>query len=316
MTSLPPELRANRPPGHVAVTIGVFDGVHRGHQYLLRTLRDHAAARGLTPVVVTFANHPLTVLRPDVQLILITPLDERLTLIREQGIAHVVPITFTRDVSLLLAEEFVGALARDLGMRHLVVGPDFALGYQRKGTVQRLAEIGRGAGFTVEAVPLLTVDGLKPKSTTIRNALAVGDLPTVERCLGRRFAVRGVVVRGEARGAGLGFPTANLGIERTQALPADGIYAAWATVDGARHAAAVSVGAKPTFHEHGERVLEAHLLDFAGNLYGKDIRLEFVRRLRGQERFDTIDALIAQIHRDVDETRMALATPRLKSQAW
>ncbi len=308
MTTLCEELQAERPSGPSAVTLGVFDGVHLGHQYLVKRLREAASRRGLTPVVVTLANHPLTVLRPEVCVVLLTSLSERLELLRASGAAKVLPITFTREISLLSAEQFIRTLVDCLGLRHLLVGPDFALGHNREGTIPVLQQMGTRLGYTVEVIEPFYRNGLAVRSTTVRQAVADGDVGRAALLLGRPFALDGPVVEGEQRGGGLlGFPTANLGLGPLQALPADGIYAAWVTVDNACYPAAASVGIKPTFHETGPRVVEAFVLDFEGNLYGKHVRLEFIERLRGQERFASVDALIAQMHRDVAAARQALA---------
>lgn len=308
MTTLCEELGAGRPEGRSAVTLGVFDGVHLGHLYLLGRLRQAAAERELSPVVVTLANHPLTVLRPEVHVVMLMSLNERLERLRAAGVPHVLPVTFTREMSLLTAEQFMEQLVSCLGLQHLVAGPDFALGHNRQGTVPVLREIGERLGFTVETIGPYDLDGTSVRSTAVRQAVAAGDVEQAAVLLGRPFALDAPIVEGEQRGGGLlGFPTANLGLGPLQALPADGIYAAWLMVDGGRYPAAASVGIKPTFHESGPRIVEAFVLDFDGNLYGKRVRLEFIRRLRDQERFDTVDALIAQMHQDVAGTRAALA---------
>ena len=307
MSSLHDELGTIGPLGPTAVTVGVFDGVHRGHVHVIDRLRRSADTRGLTVVVLTFANHPLTVLRPETPLVLLSPFSERLALLRACGVEHVTAITFTRELSHWSAEQFVTALKTALDMRHLVIGPDFALGHGREGTIPVLTGLGERLGFTVEAVEPLLLDGTAVNSTAIREALGAGDLEWAARCLGRPFSLSAPVERGEGRGgATLGFPTANLALDDAQALPADGIYAAWLDADGVRHASAASVGTKPTFHEHGDRTVEAFVLDFEGDLYGKQVRLEFVRRLRGQERFEDAEALAARIRRDVEETRAVL----------
>ena len=308
MSDLCDELRANRPEGPTGVAFGVFDGVHLGHLHVLRALEAASLRGGLTPVVLTLSNHPLSVLRPEVPVVLITSLKERLALLAASGIERVIPVTFTREVSLYSAREFMAMLCDCLGLRHFVVGPDFALGRGREGTIPHLATLGTELGFTVETVEPFSLDGAPVRSTAVRQALQAGDVDSAAALLGRRFAVDGPVVEGEGRGGGLlGFPTANLGLGPLQALPADGIYATWMTVDGVRHAAAASVGIKPTFHDEGPRVVEAFVLDFEGSLYGEHARLEFVKRLRDQERFDSVDALAEQIRRDVEQTRASLA---------
>lgn len=310
MTSLRDELRAAGVKGATALTLGVFDGVHLGHRHLIAALRSDARERGLAAAVITFANHPLSVLRPGVDIVMLAPLEERIALLREAGADHVVPITFTRELSQLSAEEFVGVLRDELDVRHLVVGPDFALGHGRQGTAAVLAKLGEVHGFTVSVVEPLSLDGKPARSTAIRQALAVGDVETAAAILGRAFSVAGPVVAGEGRGGGeLGFPTCNLGVGASQALPADGVFAAWVVTDGKRLPAAASVGTKPTFHDDGPRVVEAFILDFEGDLYGSEARLEFVRHLRPQERFDSAEALAAQMALDVEAARASLGLP-------
>ena len=315
--ALPDELRAAGVRRPSAVTLGVFDGVHLGHRHVLRTLCDDAATRGLDTVALTFANHPLTVLRPGLDIVMLSPLGERIELIRGAGVDHVVPITFTAELSRLSAEAFVTLLREGLDMRHLVVGPDFALGHDREGTTPVLTALGERLGYTVHVVEPLTLESGPARSTAIRDALASGDVEGAAAVLGRLFSLTAPVVAGEGRGAGeLGFPTCNLDLDHSQALPADGIYAAWVVVEGQRLPAAASVGTKPTFHDAGPRVVEAFVLDYDGNLYGKDVRIEFVRFLRPQERFDSAAELATQMGLDVEATRAALAMdPAAKSEA-
>ena len=302
------ELQAGRPDGPAALTFGVFDGVHLGHLHVLRQLRDDARERGLTPVIVTLSNHPLSVLRPQVPLVLISSLKERLALLRAAGIDHVIPITFTRELSRYSAREFMRTLCEDVGLRHFVAGPDFALGHDREGIMSVLGSIGEELGYTVRTAGSFSLSGAPVRSTAVRQALSAGDIEEAGRLLGRAFALDGPVVEGEGRGDGLlGFPTANVALGPLQALPADGIYATWLTAEGKRYPAATSVGIKPTFHEDGPRVVEAFVLDFTGDLYGRHVRIEFVKRLRAQERFDDVDALVAQMRRDVEAARDALA---------
>ena len=310
MDTLLADLRAARVQGPSAVAIGVFDGVHLGHRRVLGALRDDARERGLSSIALTFANHPLTVLRPQVRVVLLTQPAERVELLRACGIDAVVPLTFTRELADWSAERFVAALAQEAGMRHMVVGPDFALGRGREGDAERLAMLGERYGYTLRVVEPLRSDGRQASSSAVRQCLASGDVEGAAAVLGRPFGFAAPIVEGEGRGASvLGYPTCNFGVSPAQAVPADGVYAGSVEVDGRRWGAAVSVGAKPTFHEDGPRVVEAFLLGFEGDLYGRHARLEFAARLRGQERFESVDALIAQIDRDVEATRRVLAAP-------
>ncbi|MDE2837208.1 MAG: bifunctional riboflavin kinase/FAD synthetase [Chloroflexota bacterium] len=311
MPDLCEELTAHRPDRPSAVAFGVFDGVHLGHRHVLASVVRAAQQRGLAPVAVTLANHPFSVLRPDVQLRMLTSLDERLSLLAGCGVEAVAPVTFTKDVSLLTPREFMTALRDCLGMEHFAAGPDVTLGHNREGTLPVLMALGDELGYTMESVEQLTLAGEPARSTAIRQALDAGDIERAARMLGRSFSIDGPVVEGERRGGGLlGYPTANVGVEQQQALPADGVYAGWLLHGTDRLPAAVSIGHKPTFHEGGPSVVEAFILDFDGNLYGDRVRLEFVERLRGQEKFDGVDALIAAMREDVARTRHILALPQ------
>ena len=311
MPDLCEELTAHRPDRPAAVAFGVFDGVHLGHRHVLATVVRTAEQRGLAPVAVTLANHPFSVLRPDVRLRMLTSLDERLGLLAETGVEAVVPVTFTKDVSLLTPREFMTALRDCLGMAYFAAGPDVTLGHNREGTLPVLTALGEELGYTMESVEQLTLDGEPARSTAIRQALDGGDVERAARMLGRPFSIHGPVVEGERRGGGLlGYPTANVGVGAQQALPADGVYAGWLLRGAERLPAAVSIGHKPTFHEGGPSVVEAFILDFDGNLYGETVKLEFVERLRGQERFDGVDALITAMREDVARTRHVLALPQ------
>ncbi|MDP6453500.1 MAG: bifunctional riboflavin kinase/FAD synthetase [SAR202 cluster bacterium] len=290
-----------------ALTIGVFDGVHRGHLHLIRRLTTEAKSAGLLAGVVTFRNHPKTVLRPDFKTNYISDLDERVRLLKEAGIDFVVPVIFDRDLAQLPAEQFLAKLSDRLRMKTLVVGPDFGMGHKRDGTLDTLPTLGDKLGFTFKSVDLLTDSDTPIKSTVIRNLIAQGSVESVTQMMGRSFSATGIVVDGLKRGRTLGFPTANLEVPNGYASPGDGIYATWADLASGRYMAATSIGTRPTFTEGG-RTIEAYLLDFDEDIYGHTLRLEFVKRLRGEEKFDGIDSLLAQINKDVQQTRELLTT--------
>ena len=292
-----------------ALTIGVFDGVHRGHQRLIAKVMQEASDKGCAAGVVTFRNHPDSVFNPDFKPRYITALDERIRLIERLGVDFVVPVTFDRAVAGIRARDFAGLLTRRLGMRALVAGPDFAMGYKREGNVEALAAMGAEMGFSVSVVDLLSEGDAAVRSTNIRRALAAGDVSGVAKQLGRNYAVSGVVVSGERRGRTLGFPTANLEVGGDMAVPANGIYATRAFVDGECHMAATSIGTRPTFDGKG-RTIEAFLLGFDNILYNKELRLEFVSRLRDELKFDSVEALLEQMALDVEETRAILEAAR------
>ncbi len=299
-------LAHHRYPHGTAVTIGVFDGVHRGHRHLLGRLGEVAREAGRVSIVLTFRNHPASVLRPDFQARYLTMLQDRLRLVSAAGVDQLVPITFDLGLSRLTALEFAVLLRTRFLMKDLVVGPDFAMGRNRDGDVETLAVLGREVGFSLHVVePLLDDAGQPIRSTHVRDALSRGDVAAAAGLLGRNYALSGTVVSGHGRGGPLGFPTANLELPAGMAVPGDGIYAAWAHVAGRRYMAATSIGVRPTFGA-GERTVEAFILDFDGDLYGREVGLEFVGWLRPEERFDTVEALQEQVRRDVADTRTML----------
>ncbi len=286
-----------------AVTVGVFDGVHLGHRHLIAALRARAAERGLASTVVTLHPAPVQVLRPAVRIAYLTSLEERVELLRATGVDAVAPLTFTSEVAELSASDFVELLHATLGMRFLLMGPDNAFGRGREGTPAHVSQIGDELGFEVEVLerPLAGGDG-RVSATAVRRALAAGDVDLARQLLGRPFALRGPVVRGHDRGLGIGFPTANLAVTPDRALPAFGVYVSRATVGGRSYQSATNIGINPTFDDDRPSV-ETYILDFEGDLYGRELRIEVLHRLRGERRFDGIDALKAAIAADVRAVR-------------
>ena len=302
------ELAAAAPPRDSYLSIGVFDGVHLGHRHVLELLKQEAARAQCLAGVVTFRKHPRTVLNPGISIPSITSVEERVRLLQELGIDYVVPVTFTLEVSRITAREFVTLLQTHLRMRGLVTGPDFALGHGREGTLEVLDTLGRELDFSVTVAETLSQRNRRVSSTTIRDAIARGDVQTASTLLGRPFALEGMVVRGEGRGGSeLGYPTANVQTDPGFAIPGDGIYATWAYIGDQRHKAATSIGVRPTFGE-GKRTVEAHVLDFQGNLYDQSIRLEFTHRLRDEMAFQSAEELKDQIQLDVELVRRMLVS--------
>ncbi len=293
------------PDGETVLTIGVFDGVHRGHRHLLDRLIRRSRP-GFRSAVVTFSNHPSAVLRPDHPVSFLTTPEDKMGMLREHGIDLVIPLEFTPELSQVGADEFARLLVDSLNMKGLVVGPDFAFGRGRQGNEAYLTEVGRELGFWVETVEPLLVDGGPVRSRRIRDAVSGGGLAMGNLLLGRKFQLAGEVVRGDGRGRDLGFPTANVNVPGGMLLPGDAIYATWALVDGQRLPSATSIGIRPTF-DLTERLVEVYIMDFAEDLYGKTIGVEFVERLREQEKFSGIDALIHQVNQDVADARRSLA---------
>ncbi len=303
------ELAGSSPGQDTALAIGVFDGVHLGHRYLISRLTEVAAEGDLLSGVVTFRQHPRAVVTPGADLPYLTTVEERVCLLRQAGVDLVVPLSFTAETAQLTAGEFVVSLHRHLRMRRLVVGPDFALGKGREGTAAVLEGLGKAIGFTVTGVSSQTNGDDIISSTAIRNAMAEGDMARVARLLGRDYSLDGAVIHGAGRGAGIGFPTANLAVDPGRALPPEGVYATWAHVDGRTYPSMTNIGRNPTFGEN-DRTVEAFLLDFDHDLYGSSVRLDIVARLRDEKKFDSVDQLKAQIAADVAAGRAILEARR------
>jgi riboflavin kinase/FMN adenylyltransferase len=292
--------------GRSAVTIGVFDGVHRGHQAIIGHLVKRAKDLGVRSVVLTFDPHPAEVVRPGSHPAILTEPRRKAELIEELGVDVLCVVPFTQDFSRLPAEEFVhDALVESLHAALVVVGENFRFGHKAAGDVPLLERLGRTFGFAVEGAPLVSADDTVFSSTYIRSCIDAGDVKAAAAALGRLHRLEGIVVRGDQRGREIGFPTANLAVHRYAAIPADGIYAGWLVRRGERLRAAISIGTNPTFSGR-ERRVEAYILDFDGDLYGERVALEFVVRLRDMLRFDGVEPLVAQMAEDVAQTREAL----------
>ncbi len=296
--------------GESVVTIGKFDGVHRGHQRIVARAAQLGRERNLPVVVVTFDPHPDEVVRPGSHPPFLTSARRSTELLASLGAEAVCVLPFTLEFSRLDPDEFVRTvLVEGLHAAAVVVGEDFRFGHKAAGDVQLLAKLGEKYDFTTEALPLLVADGMTASSTSIRQLLAAGDVAAAAKVLGRPHRVEGVVVRGHQRGRALGFPTANLEMPPHTAIPADGIYAGWlASLDAdgrdvQRWPAAISIGTNPTFGE-GEQTVEAYALDRDDlDLYGVHAAIDFTARLRGTRRFDSVGALVEQMCRDVEQAR-------------
>lgn len=280
------------------LTVGVYDGVHRGHQEIIRRV-----TAGSPSVVLTFHPHPASVLGGHEIKCLTTP-DERADLLAAQGVDVVITEPFTRDLAAVSAYEFMSRLKRHLGLEHLFIGYDFALGKGREGNAARLTEIGRELGYTVEVVPAVGDESGVISSTEIRKLVSRGDVAEAALLLGHPYQIGGPVIHGDHRGRTIGFPTANIDYPPQKALPSNGIYACWAWLGNERFAAAINVGLRPTVHDDQTIPnVEAYLLDFDREIYGQHLRLDFVARLRDELKFPSLDALIEQMHRDVAQAR-------------
>ena len=291
-----------------AVSVGVFDGVHLGHRVVLGRLRSIAADQGVASSVVTFDPHPASVVAPEHAPRLLTSVARRLELLEDLGIDRVVVVAFDEDRATQAPSSFVEeVLVVELGATTIVVGENFRFGRERAGDVALLESLAGELGYVVEPVALDASGDAPISSSRIRAAVASGDVVGAAAMLGRPHELEGTVVKGDGRGRGLGFPTANLDVIDLLAVPAVGIYAGtWTRRSGERHAAAISVGRRPTFYSDADVLVEAYLLDFDDDLYGETSRVSFTARLRGEERFDSVEALVAQIGDDVAATRAAL----------
>jgi riboflavin kinase/FMN adenylyltransferase len=288
--------------GPSVVTVGFFDGVHLGHRHVFDLVVGRAGEQGLRSVAVTFDRHPKEILHPGTEPRLLTSVDRKADLVAATGIDALVVLEFDRDFSLITAEDFVGnVLARGVHGRHAIMGANFTFGFQAAGTMETLPALGAPQGMTSEAVDILEIDGRPVSSTSIREALGSGDLEWPHRALGRRFVLDGEVVYGHGRGTDLGYPTANLRTWPRLLLPGQGIYAGLAEVDGRRYRAAIDVGTNPTFGVDPLHV-EAFLLGFEGELHGAPLSIEFWERLRDEEKYDSVEQLIAAIGADVEKT--------------
>jgi riboflavin kinase/FMN adenylyltransferase len=290
------------------VTIGAFDGIHRGHRTILDGVRQAALDQERASVVVTFFPHPGIVLgRADP--FYLTSTEEKIVLLNAIGIDMLVIMPFTLEMSRTRAADYVSMLIDHLRMREMHVGRDFALGYKREGNIDFLTRLGRERGFVVRVIDPLVNGGTAISSSGIRRLLREGDVAQAAAWLGHPFRLSGTVVQGDGRGRTIGVPTANLEVWQEHAIPANGVYACWAWVGNLKFKAAANVGVRPTFTDQAARTVEAHVLDFDRDIYGVNVALDFVMRLRDERRFPDFETLVAQIRRDIVTTRKVLVDP-------
>jgi len=295
-----------------AVTVGTFDGVHLGHQALLGKAVELArgAEQSMQSVAITFVRPPRIVLSPQADFSFLCSLEERVQLIHNLGIDVVIPVEFDDVVRDISPEEFALMLTNTLRMEYYIAGPGSAVGKNRSGNSEAMKSIGKKLGYQVHSVSPVIYNGDSVSSSLIRTVLAGGRTGEVAGMLGRRYSLTGTVEKGHQRGREIGFPTANVSVgshEYPISIPADGIYASWAVLDdGTRNMAATSIGNRPTFDDGNARTIEAYLLDFDADLYMRALSLEFVRRLRPEEKFSGVDALVEQMNQDVENTRNIL----------
>jgi riboflavin kinase/FMN adenylyltransferase len=297
----------SRLPGPLFLAIGVFDGVHRGHHAVISTSAKHAQAAAGTSVVVTFDPHPEKILRPEAAPHLLTATRHKIGLIREVGVGHLLIITFDKQFAATEPEDFVQQLAKhSKPLREICVGHEWSFGKNRRGNLELLKKFGTEFDFEVVGIPPVTVNGQPVSSTTIRKAIEEGDLTKAAAMLGREYTILGTVVRGDNLGKKIGFPTANLSAHNEQ-FPPNGVYFAQATLDGMVYPGVVNLGYRPTVSSEKQRVLEIHLFDFARDIYGNDLEVRFIRYLRPEKKFETVEALARQIEADVKQARQLSA---------
>ncbi len=295
------------------LTIGTFDGVHRGHQEIVRKLVADAQANNAQAVVLTFYPHPAIILgkRPD-PFYLTTP-EERANLLGNLGVDVVITLPFTPQLSSKTASEFVSLISSQIGMRHLMVGPDFALGHDRGGDIDTLIALGEEFDYSLSRISSVLVDGKAVSSSRIRAALSEGDLGQVNLLLGRPYFINGHVVPGDGRGSTIGIPTANLSVWLERALPKSGVYASKANVNGKILESVTNIGVRPTFDSQQNQLhVETHLLNFDEQIYGQEIHLELISRLRDEQRFPNVEALVDQISQDIIDAKQILSIEDIK----
>ncbi len=297
-----PELERLRGPLFLA--IGVFDGVHRGHQAVISTSADHAAASNGTPVVVTFDPHPEKVLRPQAAPHLLSATEHKIALIRALGVEHLLIITFDKQFAATEPEDFVQKLViQSKPLQEICVGHEWSFGKNRRGNLDLLKKLGAKFNFDVVGIPPVKINGAVVSSTAIREAIEKGDLAKAAEMLGREYTILGTVTRGDNLGKKIGFPTANLSAHSEQ-FPPNGVYVAEARIDGELYRGVINLGIRPTVSSgKSERVLEIHLFDFNRDIYGHDVEVRFLKFLRSEKKFQDLDTLVQQIRQDVEQAR-------------
>jgi riboflavin kinase / FMN adenylyltransferase len=297
-----PELERLR--GSLFLAIGVFDGVHRGHQAVISTSADHAATSNGTPLVVTFDPHPEKVLRPQAAPHLLSATQHKIALIRALGVEHLLIITFDKQFAATEPEDFVQKLViHSKPLREICVGHEWSFGKNRRGNLDLLKKLGAKFNFDVVGIPPVKINGAVVSSTAIRQAIEKGDLAKAAEMLGREYTILGTVTRGDNLGKKIGFPTANLSAHSEQ-FPPNGVYAAEARIDGELYRGVINLGIRPTVSSgKSERVLEIHLFDFSRDIYGHEVEVRFLKFLRPEKKFANLDALVQQIRQDVERAR-------------
>jgi riboflavin kinase/FMN adenylyltransferase len=286
------------------LTIGSFDGVHLGHQQLIQELNDQAHRAGAVSIVLTFHPHPSVILRKRAGAFYLTTVLEKVELLDRLGTDIVISLPFTYELSQSKARDFIRDLVSHLGFRQLWIGNDFALGKDREGNANYLELLGRDFGYKVNVFNQVTIDNFKVSSSMIRNLLLEGNIVQANRFLGRPYNVSGKIVHGDGRGKSIGIPTANLDTGKEKLIPAAGVYACRALINNLELSAAVNIGVRPTFHQDIQQShVEAHIIDYSHDIYDELLGLEFLARLRNEQKFSSVDELISQVRNDINKTR-------------
>jgi riboflavin kinase/FMN adenylyltransferase len=280
------------------LTIGVFDGVHLGHLYLIKKLIEIADCKQSLSGIITFLNHPSEILNPKFNPSFIMDPNEKILLLEKTGVDYVIPITFNQSISTMSAITFIDNLQSNLNMKGLVVGSDFAMGKNRETTAIGLQNLGLDKKFSTDIIKPQEINGIPLRSTSVRNFLLSGDIKNASKVLGRNFNVSGTVAHGEKRGRKLGYPTANLKTSTGIMLPSNGIYATFAFINGSKFMSATSIGTNPTF-EGNTKTVETYILNFDKDIYGQPIKIEFIKRLRDEMKFSSVESLITQMDIDI-----------------
>lgn len=297
MKTITPGTLHSLPP--CAATIGFFDGVHRGHRFLLEQVKEEAAGKGLCPSVITFPTHPRQVLQPDFHPQLLSTPAEKLHLLEEAGIANCILLPFTAELSRLSAKEFMLLLRTDYNVRTLVIGYDHRFGHNRLESFEDYVRYGQELDIDIVQARAYTQENAKVSSSAIRELLSQGEVHTASRLLGYPYPLEGTVTDGYRVGRKIGFPTANLRVDHPfKLVPAEGVYAVKVEVEGQQHLGMLNIGHRPTLNNGADRSIEVHILDFAGDIYRQNIRIEFLRFLRPETKFASIEELISQIEKD------------------
>lgn len=292
---------------HTSATIGNFDGVHVGHKQIIKSIKDIAGKKGLSTCVITFHPHPQKVLQ-NIDIPLLVPIRERLKLLEKEGVDYTACYTFSKDISRISAKDFItDILVGKLNVKHLIVGPDFSFGNKREGNAGLLQKLGKEHGFETEVIGPVLIDSEIVSSSAIRDLLLNGDARKAAKFLGYNFYIEGQVKEGEKRGRKIGFPTTNLETD-WDILPKTGVYATYAFIDNKKFDSITNVGFRPTFGNN-KLLIETHVFNFNSDIYGKRIKVEFVERIRDEERFESVDALVAQIKKDVENVKKLLTDP-------